>query len=257
MKFILSLIFASFLITDASANITTDAEAINKAGRQRMLSQRITKSYIMIGSDIKLSQAKKQLDESMALFEEQFLELQDYSKSKEIDAALDKVSAIWGTHRLNILQTPTKAETAALIKESDDLLEACHQVVVLFEKQAGNKAAKMVNISGRQRMLSQRIAKLYMAMSWKVDMPDLENSIQQAINDYEKALTELSQFQSNTGNIQQQLKKVSSQWAFSKAGFSQHKKGVYVPTLIAVTTESMLKKMNALTRDYEKLMGSL
>ena len=55
----------------------TDAEAVNQAGRQRMLSQRITKAYLMIGADIKPALAQRQLDSSIALFEEQHLALLD------------------------------------------------------------------------------------------------------------------------------------------------------------------------------------
>ena len=48
----------------------SDAEAVNRAGMQRMLSQRIAKTYLMIGTDTRVDLAASQLDNSIANVEE-------------------------------------------------------------------------------------------------------------------------------------------------------------------------------------------
>lgn len=48
----------------------SDAEAVNRAGMQRMLSQRIAKNYLMIGTDTRVDLAASQLDSSIASLEE-------------------------------------------------------------------------------------------------------------------------------------------------------------------------------------------
>ena len=40
----------------------SDAEAVNRAGMQRMLSQRIAKNYLMIGSETRVDLAASQLN---------------------------------------------------------------------------------------------------------------------------------------------------------------------------------------------------
>ena len=53
-------------IPQAQAQINNVVEAINKSGRQRMLSQRLAKSYFQIGLGIHVEQSKKILDVSLA-----------------------------------------------------------------------------------------------------------------------------------------------------------------------------------------------
>lgn len=47
----------------------SNAQALNLAGQQRMLSQRIAKSYLMLGSQVRPDVANRQLDQSLATFE--------------------------------------------------------------------------------------------------------------------------------------------------------------------------------------------
>ena len=55
MKNFLKYIFIFFLITNFTfcQNMTLGS-AINKAGRQRMLSQRMAKDYLLIGAEVRI-----------------------------------------------------------------------------------------------------------------------------------------------------------------------------------------------------------
>ena len=251
MKYLSILIL--FVSMYSHSEITTIAEAINKAGAQRMLSQRIVKDYIMVGSGVKAMYAQKELDQSIALFEQQHLELMDFSPSDSITQALSKVSAVWMTFRLKAISRPSRQETMVLIPLSDELFVQSNNVVSLLEKETNVSSALLVNTAGKQRMLSQKMAKLYMAMAWHVDLGTIKSDFTQTLADYEAGLVSLTNEKNNTKEIKKKLAKVTAQWEFSKAGFSQYEQNRFVPTLISVTTESMLKKMDELTRDYQDL----
>ncbi|MFC3152890.1 type IV pili methyl-accepting chemotaxis transducer N-terminal domain-containing protein [Litoribrevibacter euphylliae] len=234
----------------------TDAEAINKSGRQRMLSQRMMKSYLMLGADVKVEVAQKQLDDSVALFEQQFLELRDYAPSEEITNKLDKVESLWVVHRERIIAQPDKQHVADLMDQNLALLVACDQVVKAIEAHANVASAQLVNISGRQRMLSQKIAKAYIALYWKVEDTELKQEFQQAVQLFDESLQTLVDSDLNNEALNRSLRKVGNQWRFSQSGFKLGDDGRYVPTVISVTTESILKKMDQITKQYEELMIS-
>ena len=234
----------------------TDAQAINVSGRQRMLSQRMMKDYLMIGANVKTETAQQQLDSAVALFEEQFLALRDYAPTEDINAKLDAVEAIWLAHRVNIIAQPDKTLAPELLKENLRLLTACNDVVKEIEKHSGIASGRLVNMSGRQRMLSQKIAKTYMAMYWNVDAPSLEDEFRQAIALFDESLTELQSSKKNDAPLNDALKRVQNQWKFSQSGFQLGDQGRFVPTVIAVTTESILKKMDKITGQYQVMMHS-
>ena len=72
MNFIRCLFLALILglpVAPAWAQISDINVAINKAGRQRMLSQRMAKAYFQIGQQIDVDRSRKVLDQSVALFD--------------------------------------------------------------------------------------------------------------------------------------------------------------------------------------------
>ena len=51
------------------------------------------------------------------------------------------------------------------------VLALAHQGTVQYEAASGKPVGKLVNVAGRQRMLSQRMAKFYLASMLPVDAP--------------------------------------------------------------------------------------
>ena len=231
-----------------------DAEAMNLSGMQRMLSRRIAKSYLMIGAEVRSEQALQQLDQSVARFENNYQALAEYAPSAEIGAALEQVGESWQHYRELALSRPTREQAVLLLALSDQLLAQSEALVQLIEAHTGSAGARLVNRSGRQRMLSQRIAKLYLALSWRLPVEGLEQQLQQATGEFEAAQQELLGAEQNTPQIAAALQKVEAQWRFARAGFQLSADARYVPTVITTTTETLLWQMNELTSAYAAVM---
>ena len=78
---LVSLLLFFIFALPVQAEITSISSAINKAGRQRMLSQRMVKSYSMIGIDVQREAAQEQLTKAIDLFELQLHELNTHRLS--------------------------------------------------------------------------------------------------------------------------------------------------------------------------------
>ena len=252
--FLLSLFLLSASYSPAlhAEELTIDS-AINKAGRQRMLTQRILKSYLLIGQNVDADSAQRQLDQSIALFEQQLDELDEFTTNRGVTKSLLRVNGQWQTFRQRVLEKPSTKNALSIINEGDELLISCEKVVKNLEKMANSSKGNIINVSGRQRMLSQRIGMLYVAHSWGVDNRAISKNLDIAIKEYDEALLLLQAAPINTKKISNSLTKVASKWEFSRSGFSQMDSERYVPFIIQVTTESMLKKMNKITALYEVL----
>ncbi|NOX46408.1 MAG: pilus assembly protein PilP [Chlorobi bacterium] len=239
----------------ANAQSLTINKAINKAGRQRMLTQRMTKDYLMIGAGVKVESAQKELDDAVALFEEQFLELEDFAPNDQIADSLESLNMLWMEFRMEIVSAPELDKAATMIDKANILLKASNQIVVMLQEYAGSSSGNLVNIAGRQRMLSQRIAMYYTAYYWGVKDPGVETNLEAAIQEFETANSTLSKSNANTEDISKRLVKVGSQWDFSKKGFDLKSERL-MPSIVFVTTNSILKKMNTITGLYSDMEKS-
>ena len=68
----------------AQAQVLDLNDAINKAGRQRMLSQRMAKAWLALVHKTESASAQLVLDRSMALFDRQLVELKTYAPNAEL-----------------------------------------------------------------------------------------------------------------------------------------------------------------------------
>lgn len=258
MKTFIQILCLSLAITSLPtyAAIESLSQAINESGRLRMLSQRIAKAYLLTAMDIQPEKAQLQFNGSINKFNNNLTDLKKFTSSMNntaIEISLSIIQKEWSNYK-TILHTPfTKDAASEILTSSDKTLAACEELVLQLEKTAQRQSARWVNLSGRQRMLSQRIAKFYSAISLNGANTVYDEGLRIAITEFEVALNQLIESPDNTHFVNHKLRKVQTQWNFSKQGFKQLTKGASTPLVISMTTETILRQMNDITALYEEI----
>ena len=220
-----------------------------------MLTQRIVATYSQIGQEITTKKSKRQLQNAINLFEEQLGELKEYRSSGKINKQLQRVTALWQPLQEIARKPIEKSSIEELRMLAEDALKASHRVVIMLQDESGTKKGQLVNTSGRQRMLSQRLSNLYMLQSWGFDSSEYSDDYSRALNEFKGALTELSSSELSNEEIAKKLTKARREFAMFERS-SHHKNGEFIPLMIKMSADKLLKLMNEVTHLYEEAESS-
>jgi hypothetical protein len=197
-----------------------DAEAINLAGQQRMLSQRIVKSWCQIGLNVQPTPSKRQLDEAIRRFEANLKALDGAALGVEARGALGGLRAAWTPLRTTALGVVRQSDAALLDARAEDVLMAADRLTRVLQDQSGAPISRWVNLSGRQRMLSQRLVKSYMLRQWGVDNARLREDMESVQNEFSGALAGMQQRADNSGPLREEIDKLALQWEWLRTALA-------------------------------------
>lgn len=239
------LSFGDELIPDTKGNI------IDRAGKQRMLSQRMVKDYFYIAKGVNELNALKQMKKSLVHFKRTQRKLNDMITNAEIKNLIAFVDM-----NLKEFATLSKEEYSIdngtiMLDLSESILEGSDYVVKALTK--GQKSNEIINIAGKQRMLSQRIAKYYIA--YQVGIKD-DNTIAQmkaSVKEFDDNLKYLLKLKENTSEITTALKDVAHKWGIVYKFYLNIEKGG-LPKIVFSTTDKITQKMDDIVGMYVPLL---
>lgn len=256
IQLLTSIVVLSTVSIEVNANIDSMGEAINIAGRQRMLSQRIAQSYFLTGINPDSKRGLIQLNRAVVEFDRNLENLKHYRRAQSLEDTISAVEALWVPYRTLATAPVSKENAKVLLDQSNRLLTMAHRYVVALEALSGTNKGEIINISGRQRMLSQRIAKNFLAAHWQVTDEISTQLLYEDIAEYENVLSYLSELEINTPAIQTQLLKVTGQFRYASKGFdgAMSLSGKRLVHVVTGTTDAMLRGMNITTGLYAQLL---
>jgi Type IV pili methyl-accepting chemotaxis transducer N-term len=166
----------------ATTNKIDIATAVNMAGRQRMLSQRMVKAYLMLGQNITPDDARNILQKSIDLFESQLTALKTLQPNQNVQTAIANLDAEWKIFRPLITTTPGKQGAATLYEANETLQKVAHTVTLAYDNVTIAPRVHLINLAGRQRMLTQRTAKFFLYRTWDLysEAADMEMTLSRA-----------------------------------------------------------------------------
>ena len=257
MKRRLFIASSALAAAGARAQVADLNDAINKAGRLRMLSQRTSKAYLALVHNVETRNAQQVLDKSILLFEKQLAELKAFAPSPAIRGTYDALDGAWGDFKRVLAgMAPSKEEAAGIVKLDATVLALANQGTAQYEAASGKPVGRLVNIAGRQRMLSQRMAKFYLAGAMQIDAAGSTAEIAKARSEFLAGLDTLRTAPEATAQIRQELVLADAQWMFFNRGLQRLEGAGTSPALMSdvfVTSENMLAIMDRVTGLYSDL----
>lgn len=230
------------------------AAAINVAGRQRMLSQRMAKAYALIGMKVEAPAAQQLLDQSIALFDSQLAQLKDFAPNDDTRRVVQQLAAEWQAYRDLLKEPPSRARAKDVYDSSDEVLTIAHRLVLACEKAQGAPQERLLNFAGRQRMLSQRLAKLFLFTAWDVNAQAAQMEFNMARGEFASGMASLARL-TDQAEARTALEALDREWIAYRSlmlNVSDHESRRAAAAEVAAKSERVLAAAEALVSIYER-----
>jgi AmiR/NasT family two-component response regulator len=228
-----------------------DAEAVNHAGRLRMLSQRVVHQFALQCAGVDAAAALQRREAAERDVEQHLGTLARTLSKPTFGDLLDPTVAAWKSLRELLLLTPRSARLAEVDAAAERLLGAAEALTTALEAASPLATLAIVNRAGRQRMLCQRLAKqaLVAGLCEGATAQAAASDGLRTIEAFEAALARLNEAPLSSEAIRADLAAAGSTWATMRAGVleSAQERG---QRAIAQAADELLAIFERLTHHY-------
>jgi len=222
---------------------------IDIAGKQRMLSQRIAKDYLYIGRKVALTKAKKQLASALDEMTRIHEHLKRSINDPEIQNLLSFVELSIEDFKATANEPYSLDNAQLIIDLSESMLEGSQYVVNSLKEKVNLNESKIVGMSGKQRMLAQRIAKYYIAYQQGIQDKNTVDQMKAAVSEFSKVHETLMSNKDNSPQINRELNGIDRLWKIVYKFYLNIEKGG-LPLIVFNTTDDITERMNNITELY-------
>jgi len=247
---------------------------INLSGRQRMLTQNMSKLTLLIQLNVKKQKSLEELSKLSALYNTTLMAFKNgnakmgvpKATNKNVVEQILKVEASWKlfyAHIQNIIKGKDSGESFKYIMANNvHLLKISNELVKRYEKSNTSEnyleksRLRVVNVAGRQRMLTQKMTKeklLYVRGNKKIRQ-DLVKTIKLfddslkalILGDKHKMITKAT-----NRKITKQLAVVATLWKRLKPLYEKEENSSKELAMIIAKNTVLLKEMNSMVKMSE------
>jgi len=242
-------------LPQAQARIAQLGEAIDKAGAQRMLSQRMGKAWLGQLQPELAPRARQVLEDSAERFERQLNDLLAFSPSPEITGSYKALRSRFGDYRSLLLAAPVRGQVDELLKRSSEVLSLAHLATTQLQERSSAAAARLVNLSGRQRMLSQRLALYFLARQQGARADLVKRETTKAGAEFELAMRTLNTADEATPAIRANLELAQGQWVFLQNALGNDSQSAQAASDVFLASENLLVVMETVTGQFARQLS--
>ncbi len=234
------------------------AEAVNRAGQLRMLSQRIVKLYALMCAGVTPDATAALCKDCLAQIEANFAILTRTLSKATFGDLLDAVLTPWTPLKAMLRETPTVDKLLEIDRLAERLLMQSEALTKNLETAGFAAALHVINVAGRQRMLSQRLAKhatiaILVKGAAAATNRDAARSTHKMFVD---GLAYLTNIPLSTPEIRALLAAAASTWSDLQVALAKIDDAA-ARISIATASETLLTQFEELTALYERSMQML
>lgn len=230
---------------------------VNLCGRLRFLSQRLAVAWGLLCTGLPPAKYLVRLRQLGSEFERVLKRLEGLTLEAPLAERLAGVEAAWPAYQA-LLADPdaTPAKAPALLRHSEVLLAATEQLTRTAVESADNPEARYVNLAGRNRMISQRMGKLFLFSDW----PDCDQTAARTMDDsqaeFEANLDALRGNSHGIAEVALQLDEVAAQWRTFLAALApdlSRTRRTHHARVVFTEGERLLRHVDTTVKLYERL----
>jgi len=266
VKIVMALLVLSSTLFALSNNEL--AITIDLSGKQRMLTQKMTKEAFLIKLNIDKENNIKKLTESSQLFDKTLKGLIEGNKKlkltavedKKIQTQLTKIVSIWNpfyTEIKNIINEKGNEKTYSIIdSKNSELLKEMNIAVELYAKQDKKSDFVLINdmnLAGKQRMLLQKMAKSLLVLN-KEDFITSQKLFTRTLKGLKDGDKELKLKGTKLSSITKQLKVIDTLWTQAEKEFETALLGKNSKSVI-VTLDKISEEMDKTVKLYAESLN--
>lgn len=230
--------------------------ALNKAFRQPMLAERITKSFTLIGQNVLETRSKRNLDDSIKEFDTALKELQSTAPNAEIRENYQLLEQLFGEFKELTSKAINLENAKQLAEQNEELVWISTKGASLIQAYTKSARSELIATASDMRTLTQRIAKLYLFRSWGIRSDVIVNDLKKAEADYRADIAKLLAAPQNTDQIKSELALAETQYLFLKQGIDRlnaNKTSSTELEYMSKACDNILEVMERVTKLYEGL----
>ncbi|MBI2749802.1 MAG: type IV pili methyl-accepting chemotaxis transducer N-terminal domain-containing protein [Burkholderiales bacterium] len=244
------------------------AEGVNRSGQLRMLSQRLVKLYVLQQAGVQAAQCAEQFQESVQRIDANLAHLGKNLSQSTYGDLLGQVVQTW-TRLKPVLQAGPATGTgdgnyAQTDELAEHLLQGAERLTAALESAGLAPPLRVLNLAGRQRMLSQRFAKyaLLCLLGDATLVQRAQAGMDESRTAFEEALTYLNGLPLSTPEIRSALEAAGIGWLQMRDVVCQAQATSGAARLerlqaLALVSENLLDVFERLSNHYEHGMQML
>lgn len=197
------------------------AQDIASAGRLRMQSQRLAKLYLQAGIGLKAGLARQQIDATIGEVDAEFVRLARYGQKSAVQRVYARSEALWQEMRVAATKAPDIAAVERFNQIADDMMVHTGKLAMLIEGEGETPIGRLLDLSSRLNMLSQRLARLYLQAYGGNQTQGILVDIEQARKEFASGLLELDMARENSPASRDAIGLARNQWVFFDSSISE------------------------------------